>query len=198
LQRVFLTAAVALHFILIVAVCCRDTFTVIAQSSTLLPHRFESASHDMKQSVETVLGQTLTKTNPVRQIIGTYLHAAGIEAGYGFFAPNIPGTNEITFELHYGDGHVEHRMLTVHESAAALRFVSLLDIIVRAEDESVREGLIKYLAYAVWRDHRDVASIRAILGRIDFPPPDEFAGGEREANRALHVYDFTFEVKPEH
>ena len=177
--------------------CCRDTFTVIVQGNTLLPKRFENASQRGERFVDEALGQTLSKGNPLRRTVGAYVNAAGIETGYGFFAPNIPGTNELTFELHYGDGRVENRTASVHGSAAALRLASLFDLIVRLEDETVREGLIKYLAYAVWREHPDVASIRATLGTINFPSPAEFARGERESHRASHVYDFIFEVKPE-
>ena len=186
-----------MHFVLIGAVCCRDAFTVAAQGGTLLPQQFQPWSQRSKIFVEGVLGQDLSKRNPIRQITGAFVNCAGIQSGYGFFAPNIPGTNELTFELHYADGHVENRSPNVHGTAAALRLVSLLDLIVRLEDESVREGLIKYLAYAVWREHPDVASIRATLGTINFPPPAQFARGERESYRASHVYDFTFEVKPE-
>ena len=193
----FLTAAVALHIGLIVGVCSRDSFTVVAQGNTLLPRPLEKALQSAERFVNEALGQTLSKRNPVRQTVGAYVNAAGIQSGYGFFAPNIPGTNELTFELHYADGHVENRSPNVHGTAAALRLVSLLDLIVRLEDESVREGLIKYLAYAVWREHPDVASIRATLGTINFPPPAQFARGERESYRPSYVYDFTFEVKPE-
>ena len=177
--------------------CCRDTFTVIAQGNTLLPHRFEYASHNTEQLFETALGQTLRKTNPVRQTVGTYANAAGVEAGYGFFAPNIPGTNEIIFELYYPDGRVEYENPNGRARAAVLRLTSLVDLIARAEEESVRQGLIKYLAYAVWREHRDVTIIRAILGTINFPPPEEFARGARQWYGPPHVYDFMFEVKPE-
>ena len=54
-----------------------------------------------------LLGQTLPETNPVRQTVSAYLNLAGIEAGYSYFAPNIPENYKIVFELHYRDGRTE-------------------------------------------------------------------------------------------
>ena len=39
----------------------------------------------------------------IRRGIASYLHFAGIQAGYTFFAPNIPGYYRLTFELYYED-----------------------------------------------------------------------------------------------
>jgi hypothetical protein len=193
----YLFAAAGLHFALVATICCHDTFSALVKGETLLPRRFDEASQNTERFIEHALGQTLSKRNLFRQTVGTYVNAAGIEAGYGFFAPNIPGTNRLIFELHYGDGHVEHETPTIHGGGAELRLANLLDLIARVEDETVREGLIKYLAYAVWREHSDVASMRATLGTINFPSSGDFARGERESYHASHVYDFTFEVKPQ-
>jgi hypothetical protein len=190
-------ALAALHLALVALVSCRDTFSAVALGHTLLPNEAKSAARAVETATEGLLGQKFSKYHPLRQGIGAYLNTAGIEAGYGFFAPNVPGANKISFELRYADGRVAYELPTLHGKPSALRLASLLDVIARVKDETVREGLIKYLVFAAWREHPDVSSIRAVLGTIDFPAPDAFAHGERESYEAAHVYDFTFEVKPQ-
>ena len=195
-KRVLLVA-VTLHFALIVAISCRDTFAALAEGEALFPNEWNRAWQNSEERIASVLGRNLAKQNPIRQTVATYVNAAGIEAGYGFFAPNIPGTNELVFELSYADGRVDYERLTMHGPATEFRLASLLDLIARVKDETVRQGLIKYLAYAIWREHPDAVTIRALFGTINFPPTDDFVRGERESYRATHVYDFTFEVKPQ-
>ena len=148
--------------------------------------------------MQTALGQNFSKNNPIRQVVGGYITAAGVEAGYGFFAPNISGAEKLIFELHYADGRVEYETPNVRSKAAALRVASLYDIIARVKDESVRVGLIKYLAYSTWREHPGLVSIRALLGAINFPSPHAFARGESESYDASRIYDFSFDVTPPH
>ena len=73
--------------------------------------------------------------------------------------------------------------------------VSLLDFIGQVEDSVVREGLIKFLVYATWREHRDVSMIRAVFGTVDFPTAGEFERGKRESYQVLYAYDVTFRAK---
>jgi len=197
LRNRLLLIAATVHLALIVAISARDTFTVVREGKTLVPDYWMYISHSSETALKNALGQNFSKHNAYRQSIGTYLNAAGVEAGYGFFAPNIPGTNKISFELHYPDGRVADELPTLHNRATAFRLASLLDLIARTDEEVVREGLIKYLVYAVWREHPEAASIRAILGSVNFPAPGEYARGQRESYRALRTYDFTFEFRPE-
>jgi hypothetical protein len=53
----------------------------------------------------------------VRNGITVYLHSAGIEAGYGFFAPNVPPNYKLVFELHYPDGRIDYEIPTVNSAA---------------------------------------------------------------------------------
>ena len=61
------------------------------------------------------LGQDLAASNPAREALATYLHIAGIESGYGYFAPNVPGSYKLVFELHYPDGRVQYELPHVQE-----------------------------------------------------------------------------------
>jgi hypothetical protein len=51
-------------------------------------------------------GKEARSSSPVKQAIATYLHAAGIQSGYTFFAPNVLSHYGLTLELFYGDEHV--------------------------------------------------------------------------------------------
>ena len=145
-----------MHFFLLTAVCFAGVFWLIAQGSTILP----SASDEYARKAELVatwcLGKEARASNPLRRGIATYLHAVGIQAGYSFFAPNVPSHHRLTLELFYDDGHVEYESPHVRSKAAALRLDSLLDRLPDERYESIREALVKMLAFSVWREHSDV------------------------------------------
>ena len=189
-------AGVIFHLLLVLTVSCRDTFVALSQGHTIFPSKLDRSWREAESVTTAVIGQDLSKSNPLHQVLGAYLNAAGIEAGYGFFAPHVPGAYKLVFELHYHDGRIEYETPSVNTSSARLHLVSLLDFIGQVEDSVVREGLIKFLVYAVWREHRDVSMIRAIFGTVDIPTATEFEHGRRESYQVLYAYDVTFEPKP--
>ena len=138
---------------------------------------FKNFSQKAETAVSAALGQKLPASNPVREALKTYVQLAGIETGYGYFAPNVPGGYRLVFELHYPDGRVEYELPSVSSAAAGLRIAGLLDNIGRTPYDALREILVKTLAQSVWREHPDVESVRAILGSIRLPTAREF---ERE------------------
>ena len=141
--------------------------------------------------MDAALGQHLAASNPTRQALATYLNIAGIEKGYGYFAPNVPASYKVVFELHYPDGSVEYQLPHVHSAAAGLRLACLLDEIARARHDALREYLVKMLASSIWRDHPDVTAIRAVFGSISLPNINEFEHGKRESYEFLYAYDFS-------
>ena len=189
-------AGVIFHLLLVLIVSCRDTFVALSKGHTIFSSKLDSSWQEAESITTAVLGQELAKSNSLRQGLGAYLNAAGIEAGYGFFAPHVPDTYKLVFELHYHDGRIEYEKPRVNTGSARLHLVSLLDFIGQVEDGVVREGLIKFLVYATWREHRDVSMIRAIFGTVNFPTPREFESGRRESYQVLYAYDVTFEPKP--
>jgi hypothetical protein len=189
-------AGVIFHLLLVLTVSCRDTFVVLSKGHTIFPSNLDSSWREAGRVTTAVIGQDLSKSNPLRQGLGAYLNAAGIEAGYGFFAPHVPVTYKLVLELHYRDGRIEYETPRVNTGSARLHLVSLLDFIGQVEDSVVREGMIKFLVYATWREHRDVSMIRAVFGMVDFPKPGEFERGRRESYQVLYAYDVTFEPKP--
>jgi hypothetical protein len=180
-----------MHFFLLSAVCFAGIFWLIAQGSTILP----SASEEYARKAELVatwcLGKEARASNPLRKGIATYLHAAGIQAGYSFFAPNVPSHHRLTFELFYDDGRVEYESPHVRSKAAALRLDSLLDRLPEERYESVREALVKMLAFSVWRKYPDVKKLRATFGSVNPPGITEFEQGKTETFQPMFSFDFS-------
>ena len=180
-----------IHFFLITAVCLAGVFWLIAQGSTILP----SACNEHAQKAELVatwcLGKEAGASNPVRRGIATYLHAAGIQAGYSFFAPNVPSQHRLTLELLYEDGRVEYESPHVRGKTAELRLESLLDRLADERYEPVREVLVKMLAFSVWREHPDVKKVRATFGAVNPPAMNEFEQGKTETFQPMFSFDFS-------
>jgi hypothetical protein len=195
-QRYVYAAWAILHFLLIVSVSCRDTLRVVAEGPTILPISFKKLSQKAETALSAALGQKLPASNPVREAVNTYVQLAGIETGYGYFAPNVPGGYRLVFELHYREGRVEYELPSVSSAAAGLRIAGLLDNIGRTRYDALREILVKTLAQSVWREHPEVQSVRAIVGSIRLPTAREFKEGKRESYEFLYAYDFSLENGP--
>lgn len=138
------------------------------------------------------LGHGLPLGNPARQTLDLYRHGAGIETGYGFFAPNVPDNYKLVFELHYNDGCVEITLPTVSGAASGVRIVDLLDRLSQIEYPPLRELMVRMLAYQVWREHPDAIAIRAIFGFVSLPSLEAFRLGEKESYQTMFAYDFGF------
>ncbi len=189
-------AWLTVQFLLILSFSCRDTLRVVAEGPTILPVFFKNFSQKAETALSATLGQKLPASNPVREALNTYLQLAGIEAGYGYFAPNVPAGYRLVFELQYPDGRVEYELPSVSSAAAGLRIAGLLDSIGRTPYDALREILVRTLAQSVWREHPDVESVRAILGSIRLPTAREFKEGKRESYEFLYAYDFSLENAP--
>jgi hypothetical protein len=195
-QKYIYLAWFGLHFLLIISFSCRETLWLITRGTTVFPSSFKNYSQKAETVVDAVFGQHLAASNPVRQALGTYLHVAGIETGYGYFAPNVPGSYKLVFELHYHDGRVEYELPRVSNAAAGLRIAGLLDKIGRTRYDALREHLVKMLAQSIWREHPEVETIRAVFGSITLPSVSEFERGKRESYEFLYAYDFSLGEEP--
>jgi hypothetical protein len=195
-QKYVCAAWFSLHFLLIISFSLRDTLWLVAHVPTIFPSSFRSYSQKAEGVVSTLLGERLAASNPVRQMLATYLHIAGIETGYGYFAPNVPGSYKLVFELHYPDGRVQYELPSVSGAAAGLRIAGLLDKIGRTPYDPLREHLVKTLALSIWREHPEVKTIRAVFGSISLPSVSEFEHGKRESYEFLYAYDFSLQNEP--
>jgi hypothetical protein len=193
-RRVYL-AGLSLQLFLIIAVSSRDTFWLLSTSRTVFPERSKNFWRTAEQIASTPLGQRLPRSNSVRQILTGYLNLSGIEAGYGFFGPNISNSYKLVFELRFPDGRVEYKLPRVSNAASVLRVAGLLDQIGRTRSEALRQTMVKMLADSVWREHPDATTIRAIFGSVILPSAPEFQHGKRESYEFLYAYDFSVSEK---
>jgi hypothetical protein len=195
-QKYVYLAWLVLHLLLIISISFRETLRLIAQGPTILPSSVKSYSQDAETAFSIALGQHLPASNPVRQALATYLHISGIEVSYGYFAPNVPGSYKLVFELHYRDQPVVYALPSASNAAAAFRIAGLLDNIGRTHSDRLREHLVKTMAQFVWREHSDVKTVRAIFGSISSPSVREFEHGKRESYEFLYAYDFSLQNEP--
>lgn len=167
----------------------------MARGLTLVPPYLEPYAQKAESLTSSILGEYLAPENPVRQVLSAYIHVAGIEAGYGFFAPNVPDNYKLVFELHYPDGQIEYELPRINRPGTALRLVSLLDTIGNARHDSLREAILKMLAYSTWREHPNATMIRAVFGSVHFPEPADFEKGRKETYKVLYAYEFSFSAE---
>jgi hypothetical protein len=195
-QKYAYAAWLTLHFLLIVLISCRDTLRVVAEGPTILPVSFKNFFQGEETALSAALGRKLWASNPVREVFNTYGQLAGIETGYGYFAPNVPAGYSLVFELHFLDGRFEYELPSVRSAAAELRIAGLLDNIGRTPYDALREVLVKTMAQSIWREHPEVESVRAILGSVTLPSAREFKEGKRASYEFLYAYDFILENVP--
>jgi hypothetical protein len=189
-KRIY-AACFGIHFLLITAVCFAGLFSLIAEGATMLPSALEPYARKAEVAAAWLLGKQAGASSPIRQGIATYLHAAGIQAGYAFFAPNVPGYHRLTLDLFYEDGRVELQSPSLRGTAAVLRLESLLDRLAEERYEPIREFSVKRLAFSVWREHPDVKKIRAVFGSVTPPGITEFEQGKAETFQPMFSFDFS-------
>ena len=180
-----------IHFFLITAVCFAGLFSLVAERATILPSALDPYARKAETLAARLLGKQAAASSPVRQGIAAYLHAAGIQSGYTFFAPNIPGYHKLIFELSYQDGRVEYESPHFRGKAAALRLDSLLARLGDDRYEPLREVVVKMLALSIWRERPDVKTIRATFGSVSPPSITDFEHGKGETFQPLFSYDFS-------
>jgi hypothetical protein len=189
-KRIYAVCA-GVHFLLLIAVSVRGIFSLVAEGRTILPSSLDQYARKGEVVTASVLGKEMAASNPIRRGITTYLHAAGSQSGYTFFAPNVPGYYELILELYYQDGRVEYDLPHMSGGGAAFRLDSLLNRLADPGYEPLREVVVKMLAFSVWREHTDVRRIRAIFGSVTPPSIRDFEQGKRESFQPMFSYDFS-------
>src|SRR6516165_9329378 len=180
-----------IHFFLVTAVCLAGVFWLIAKGPTILPSAWDEFARKAELIATWSQGKKAGPSNPVRLVIGTYLHAAGIQAGYSFFAPNVPSHHRLTLKLFHDDGRIEYELPRVRSRAAALRLDSLLNRLAEQRYEPNREVVVKGLALSVWREHPDVKKVRATFETVHLPSITEFEHGKTETLEPMFSFDFS-------
>ena len=195
-RRSIYLGCVLLHFFLLISVSLRDMLWAVANDYTSLPRSFDSWANKAEDIAHTAVGEKLATSNLLRQITAAYLHGAGIDKGYGYFAPGVPNSYKLVFELHYADDRVEYELPSLSGKAAGVRMVTLLDHIGQMQYDPLREVILKMLAYSVWQEHPDAVTIRAVFGQIEEPTTAQAMQGQSESYQFLYAYDFSFAPQP--
>jgi hypothetical protein len=193
-RSAFLVGALA-HFTLILLVCGHETLWLLKNQIANVPFVRSPIWETVDKIPGTILGDRSSSRNPWKQTLATYTNAAGIEDGYGYFAPNIPPTHALVFECHYQDGRVGYHTPRVQGEAAQLRLTTLLEQIGRTDYDPWRIELIKLLAQSTWREHPDALWLRAFFGTVSPPTLRDYRAGKQERTfNCLYVYDFRRET----
>ena len=180
----------------LIAVSLYETGRIIALSPTIIPSKIKDTVQRFGVLLEAPLGLRFAESNPIRQSLVSYLAFAGADGGYGYFAPGIPDTYELTFELYYPDGRTEMQVARLSNSALGLRVASLLEQIGGGPSPKLREHMLKKFARVVWRQHRQVKKMRVSIWQVTLPTIEEYVGGERQKPALLCAYDFSLSAKP--
>jgi len=191
-QKRIWTAGLALHFFLVLSFSLQDFAATVSSAATPSTAKVEIFLERLESIASTGLGQHLSVDNPFRQFITAYGDCTGIEAGYSYFAPAVPGNSKLGFELHYPDGRVDYDIPVVAGAAAGYRLATLLDHLRTVHYVRLREALLQTLVKSIHREHPDAVLIRAVFGVAELTTPAEYDAGKRTSYRALYVYDFRF------
>jgi hypothetical protein len=184
--------ALGLHLFLIATISLQDISSTLANTASLLPPRFGPLLDRAETITSTAIGNHLDASNPLRQALAAYADVTGIEAGYSYFAPNVPGNSKLAFELHYADGRVEYDLPVVGGAAAGYRVATLLDQLRTLHYGRLREAIVKTLVLSVRQEHPDAVMIRAVFGVAHLTSIAEYRMGRGISYEALYAYDFHF------
>jgi hypothetical protein len=187
--RCALVGALILHLSLIGAVSLRELAWLVANDLTIAPPRWREPSQKLEDLTIGAMGEELPPKNFYHAAVATYLSFAGIQGGYGFFAPNVSDPYRLSFEFQFADGRVEHALPKVSSEEGALRLAGLLDEIGRTQIDVLRQALVKLLTIEAWSEHQDAITVRAVFSSTKVSPPPDL--GEQPAEHILYTYQFT-------
>lgn len=180
----------ALHLALVTLVGFHSTAGALVNGRSFVsPARLSGVA-----TAESVSGKVLLEDASAalwpRAVLDLYLDAAGIDAGYGYFAPNVSENCRLMFQLKFPGGHTEISPPIVGNRSSGLRLMDLLDRTLQVDDPRLREHIIRTMASSVWLEYPDALEIRAVFGTVQPPSINGFKSGERETYHVLFGYDF--------
>jgi hypothetical protein len=197
-RYLLLVACFGFHLALVGLVSIHETLWLLDQHLTVAGNTFAAGWRELDKLPAAILGNGSSAGNPLRQALATYTNATGIEAGYGYFAPNVPAAHALIFECRYSDGRVGYEAPSVRGAEAQLRLTSLIDQIGRSDSPAWRNALVRMLAGSTWRRHPDAVAMRAFFGATVPPTASAYRAGRREwAFDCLYVFDFDREKSQE-
>lgn len=190
-RRAFYLTFFCCHALLLLAVATRDLFWLIGRGATVLPPATQRFGEAAESLLEGIVDPRVEKLKPIAAVIPGYLHLAGIESGYSYFAPNVGDTYKLVFEFRYPDGHAEYDSFAPENRESALRLDGLLDQIAKTQSDPIRQLVVKMLVQSAWQRYPGVVHVKAVLGRVQLPNPAEYKRGERASAEFLYAFDFS-------
>ena len=173
-------AAVAwlvLHATIIVLVATRQCAWVIRRGTALPPmvdRVFEAAERSLDRFVPEI-----AQDSKLQQVLIAYRHGAGIDTGYGFFAPRVPDLCKVVYQVEYPDGHMEEHLPGATGGAAVLRLTTIMDAIGHISSPAVREGLLRMLLRTEGERFADARVVTIQFGTVCVPDLAQFKRGEQ-------------------
>ena len=179
-----------LHLGLICLASARSTLGALGHGKTFFSEPFAAGLREADYLLGLGLGKGASFDNVARQGLDCYLQSAGIETGYGFFAPNVADNTKLVFQLYLGDGSSKVVLPEVNSAAAGLRLINLLDRLIQLNEPRLRQLMLRMMVEPLWREYPEAVRIRAILGRVIMPGAPEFRRGKRQSYEPVLAYEF--------
>ncbi len=179
-------SAAALHFAALLTVCLLGTGRLIQDGLTILPARPATSAAPAPAAGES--------RNALRPVALTYLHLAGIEAGYGYFAPNIPPAYRLTIELLDKDGTVERGVLSPRRGETGVRLASFLDAVGRRPAGDVRDIMFQLMGKSLLAEHPAAVRLDVTVERIRQAKLAEAGSAFEPGFELAYGYTFTRET----
>lgn len=181
-RRAACSVLLFVHFCFLLFVSSRETWWLLNKQLTLLPSPNRSeAPPAQRESTGALL---------FREIVLTYGHLAGIDVGYGFFAPNIPSAYTLAFEVTFPDGSVECVPIQFQPGEGGLRWASLMDFLGRDAADPVGEVLLRLIVHSLRQEYPEATRMRALINSSSQPSIEDFRKGKTASERFVCQYDF--------
>lgn len=186
IQHSVLPAAAVVHLALLVGVSARDTLRLIDRGATIFSPSSAKTSDDSKLSAA---GDGV-KRRALQIIVRTYRHVAGIEAGFGFFAPNVPHGFRLRIAITGEDGELARGVLEPHRGETDLRTATLLDTMGRTAPGVIRETMFRLLATSLFEEHPEATALQFAVDVVKVPGAEELRRGAARSYIEAYSYDF--------
>ena len=188
-SRQFWVAGLTAHFLAIAAVSCWDIVNLVADRRTILPQVVVRGASRIAQMMKSSSPRQLPRSNLLRQTVVGYCHAAGIDSPYTFFAPNVPQSLKVVFEIQFPDKQVSYELPRVQSDTEGLRLSALIDQ-AAAQPGLWREVVLQMLAAGAADNNPEANRIRVVVAALRFPRPADYLNGAEPSYQFLCSYNF--------
>jgi len=155
----------------------------------MMPATIVKPANQLWTLLQSISPRRLARSNPIRQTIIGYAHMAGVESPYTFFAPNVPESLKVIFEIQFSDKRVIYDVPHVESHTEGLRLSAVVDQ-AAAQPGLWRDVVLQMLAASSAEIHPDANRIRVVVAALKFPRPGDYLNGAEPSYRYVCSYDF--------